>query len=89
MTKVAFLTSALIIGASSALAGGNCIVTPFKIKCIETTAENAWSDVTKGPGQNNDAFKVIKNVTKDVTQGPGKSNDITGKDGWLRKRLGF
>lgn len=31
----------------------------------------------------------IENAQKDIESGPGDSNDVTGKDGWLRKRLGI
>jgi hypothetical protein len=32
---------------------------------------------------------VLRNIQNDVTRGPGDTNDITGRNGWLRQRLGF
>lgn len=32
---------------------------------------------------------VGETVANDLTKGPGKNNDLVGKNGWLRKRLGF
>jgi hypothetical protein len=32
---------------------------------------------------------IVNNVVNDVRHGPGDNNDLTGKNGWVRKRLGF
>lgn len=30
-----------------------------------------------------------ENIYRDLTRGPGSNNDLVGRDGWVRKRLGF
>jgi hypothetical protein len=32
---------------------------------------------------------IINNARHDIQHGPGNTNDVTGRDGWLRQRLGF
>lgn len=32
---------------------------------------------------------IMNNIQNDIQNGPGDNNDVVGKNGWLRKRLGF
>ncbi|WP_027535414.1 hypothetical protein [Bradyrhizobium sp. WSM3983] len=50
---------------------------------------NAIHDILHGPGPSNDLRKAGETIAHDVVHGPGPNNDITGKNGWMRKRLGF
>lgn len=40
-------------------------------------------------GPNNELRKALSNAKKDLIKGPGPNNDLVGKEGWIRKRLGF
>jgi hypothetical protein len=32
---------------------------------------------------------IVGNIAHDLQHGPGDTNDVTGRQGWLRQRLGF
>lgn len=40
-------------------------------------------------GPNGEIMRRAREHFNDITRGPGNTNDITGRDGWLRQRLGF
>jgi hypothetical protein len=40
-------------------------------------------------GPNGEIIKHGGNILGDMQEGPSDSNDLVGKNGWLRKRLGF
>jgi len=40
-------------------------------------------------GPNNEVVKDISNAHKAIMNGPGPNNDLVGKEGWIRKSLGF
>lgn len=55
---------------------------------------NAWKDVTQGPGPNNDlvgmdgfVMRNMRNIRRDVTRGPGPNNDLVGRDGFVGRTL--
>lgn len=52
--------------------------------------QNAWKDVTVGPGSSNDLVgadgwtaRTGGNVLRDIQIGPGPGNDLVGSEGWL------
>lgn len=52
--------------------------------------QNAWKDVTDGPGPSNDllgrdgfVIKSLENIGSDIESGPRSSNDLVGKDGFV------
>lgn len=54
--------------------------------------QNAWKDVTEGPGPSNDLLgkdgfigRSIQNIGNDLTYGPGENNDLVGKNGFVCK----
>lgn len=56
--------------------------------------QNAWSDVTKGPGPSNDLLgrdgwvgRKMQDAANDLRNGPGNTNDLVGKDGWVCQNL--
>jgi hypothetical protein len=40
-------------------------------------------------GPNGEIIKFGRNALHDLTQGPGDHNDLFGREGWLRRGLGF
>lgn len=40
-------------------------------------------------GPNGEIMRALNNMRNDVIYGPSDSNDLVGRDGWLRRRLGF
>ncbi len=52
---------------------------------IKKVLDNAYNDLTKGPGKNNEVVKALNNARNDLTKGPGKNNEIRK----LGRKLGF
>jgi uncharacterized membrane protein len=54
--------------------------------------QNAWKDVTKGPGPSNDLLgrdgivrRTLRGTERDLRQGPGPGHDVVGRDGFVRR----
>jgi len=69
------------IGGSGCFGDNNTIV---------RLVNNAWRDVTEGPGPSNellgrDGFigRTAQNIANDLTYGPGENNDIVGVNGFV------
>jgi hypothetical protein len=55
---------------------------------------NAWKDVTEGPGPNNDLLgrdgflgRTLENARSDIEEGPGENNDLVGQNGFVCRTL--
>ncbi|WP_310498006.1 DUF1036 domain-containing protein [Sandarakinorhabdus sp.] len=73
------------IGGSGCFGNNNTIV---------KFVNDAWRDVTEGPGPSNDLLgrdgfigRTAQNIANDFTYGPGASNDFVGADGFVCKAL--
>lgn len=58
-------------------------------KVTETVSKPARAIQDKLSEVGSEVNKHANNAVKDVTKGPGPTNDATGRQGWLRQRLGF
>ncbi len=63
----------LILGALE-VGPNNEFVKAFK--AIKEVLDNAYNDLTKGPGKNNEIVKALNNARNDLTKGPGKNNEV-------------
>lgn len=95
------LAQCAMTGPGVAVCGGIAVVGHELVKLLNgqdafgpngevvRAARTVWNDITKGPGPNNEFVRAGRTIANDLTHGPGENNDIVGRNGWLRKRLGF